>query len=94
MKQTKTKKVKIIEKRKGCLAYDCDKVYYVQLKEGAIASDHTHKHQETIFLMKGEAELILEEEIIHIKAPAKITIPPKAYHKITAITDWIGLEIK
>ena len=86
--------VNIIEQYEWCIAYDCDAVYYVELKAGTSISDHIHEHEETIFLMKGKAEMILGEEKQVVEAPAKLTIPSNVYHKFTAITDVIGLEIK
>ncbi|MCX6753837.1 MAG: cupin domain-containing protein [Candidatus Nomurabacteria bacterium] len=89
-----TEKVKIIEKLEGVIAYDCDKVYYVRLQKGAVLSDHSHNHKETVFLMEGEAEAIIGEKTQIVKAPAKLVIPSNIYHKFTALTDLIGLEIK
>ena len=86
--------VKIVEKYKGVIAYDCDAVYYVQIKKGANLSDHTHNHEETIFLMEGEVEAIIGDKTQTAKAPVKLVIPANVYHKFTALTDLIGLEIK
>lgn len=86
--------VKVIEKRDGCIAYDCEAVSYIILKKGAVASDHVHEKKETVFLMEGNIELVLGSEILLLKAPLKITIQPNTYHKFTALTDSIGLEIK
>lgn len=90
----KVEKVKIIEESDGIIAYDCDVIFYVRLKRGTVLSDHSHNHEETIFLMEGEAEAIIGEKTQVIKAPAKLVIPLNVYHKFTAITDLIGLEIK
>ena len=87
-------KVKIIEKRKGVIAYDCSKVFYIKLKKGTIVSDHNHNHKEVVFIMEGKAEVIIENKKLKIKAPAKLEIPSKVYHKFTAMTDLVGLEIK
>lgn len=89
-----TEEVKIIEQSDEVIAYDCDKIYYVCLKKGGVLSDHTHNHEETVFLMEGEAEVILGDKTERVKAPSKLTIPPNTYHKFTALTDIIGLEIK
>lgn len=89
-----TEEVKIIEKLERVIAYDCDKVYYVCLQKGAVLSDHSHNHEETVFLMEGEAEAIIGEKTQIVKAPAKLVIPSNIYHKFTALTDLIGLEIK
>jgi len=89
-----SEKVKIIEQYDGCIAYDCDAMYYIRLKKGAEASDHSHPHEEIVFLMEGEAEYILGDKKQTVTAPAKIVIPPNTYHKFTAMSDVIGLELK
>lgn len=89
-----TEEVKIIEQSNEVTAYDCDKVYYVRLKKGGILSDHNHGHEETVFLMEGEAEVILGDKKEIVKAPARLVIPSNVHHKFTALTDLIGLEIK
>jgi quercetin dioxygenase-like cupin family protein len=88
------KKIKIVEQFKGCIAYDCDSVLFVRLEKGTIVSDHTHDYEEIIFLMEGEANAIIGDKTQIIKSPVKVVIPPNVYHKFTAITDLIGLEIK
>ena len=87
-------KVKIIEKTKGCTAYDCDVAYYINLKKGEVVSDHIHDSSETLFLMQGEAEMTIGDKMEKIKAPSRLTIPSNKYHKFKALTDLIGLELK
>ena len=87
-------KLQKIEDLNGCIAYDCGKMLYISLEKGAIDSDHSHNYPETVFLMKGEVEIILGEKKESIAAPAKIIIPANTYHKFTAVTEVIGLEIK
>ena len=87
-------KVKTSEEFEGCTAYDCGTVLYIRLVKGTTVSDHTHKHKETVFLMEGEAEVLIGSDKINVIAPAKITIPKNTYHKFTAMTDCVGLEIK
>lgn len=86
--------VKIIQNFEGCKAYDCDLVLYICLEKGAVVSNHTHNHQEIVFLMDGTAEAIIGKDTRIINSPAKVVIPPNVYHKFTAITNLIGLEIK
>lgn len=83
-----------IEEFDGCVAYDCDALLYINLKKGAVASDHSHNHQETIFLMVGEAEAIIGDKTYLVKAPIKVVIPANTFHKFTALTDLVGLELK
>jgi len=86
--------IKIIEQNKEYIAYDCDAMLYVHLQKWAVVSDHTHTHQETVFLMAGTAEMIIGNKIQTIISPKKIVIPANTYHKFTALTEVIGLEIK
>lgn len=87
-------KIELIEKSEGLRAYDCDGVYYIELDKGAIASDHIHNDQEIIYLVKGKAEYTIGNKRQVIKAPTKIIIPPQTYHKFTALTDCVGIEMK
>lgn len=86
--------IKIIEQNKDYVAYDCDTMLYVQLKKWAVVSDHTHSHEETVFIIQGVAEMIIGDKLSTITSPQKIVIPANTYHKFTALTDIIGLEIK
>ena len=86
--------IKIIEEGRGFTAYDCENAYFIEGRKGAIASDHEHDYLDIVFLIKGEVELIIGTKTHHIKAPKKITIPPKIYHKFTALTDVIAIETK
>lgn len=89
-----TKEVKVIKNSKGCLAYNCDTVFYIKLEKGATTSDHSHNHEETIFLIEGEAEVIIGNKTQKVIAPVKLLIPANVYHKFTALTDLIGLEVR
>jgi len=89
-----TEDIKIVEQYEWCIAYDCDKVLYVCLKKWVVESNHRHEHEEVVFLMEGKVEAIIEDKTQIISSPAKIIIPPNTYHKFTALTDVIGLEIK
>lgn len=86
--------VPIIEQEKNYTAYDCDTVYYIQLKKWAVMSEHQHPYPEIWFLMKWEVEAIIGDTTTRIQAPAKLTIPANIYHKFTMLTDGIVLEIK
>ena len=86
--------VHIVEQSDGVLAYDCGPAYYVRLEKGAVVSDHAHRRGETLYLLEGAIEMVIGTKSKRIIAPAKIKIPRKTYHKITALTDATGLEIK
>ena len=86
--------IKIIEQNNEYIAYDCDTMLYVYLKKWGVVSDHTHSHKETIFIIQGTAKMIVGDKTATITSPKKIIIPANTYHKFTALTDVIGLEIK
>lgn len=87
-------KPKIIEESKGVIAYDCGKVLCICLEKGAVVSDHKHRHSETVYLIKGEVEAIIGDKKEIVSAPAKFVIPGNTYHKFTALTDVVGIEVK
>jgi|GEM_PF-1466333 len=82
------------EEYPGATTISCDSFYYIELKKGTTASDHTHNEEETIYFLKGKAEFTLGENTQNIKAPIKITIPPNTYHKFLALNDCTGIEVK
>lgn len=86
--------IKPISEFEGFVVYDCDNVYFFDGKKGSVASDHKHNYPDIVFLLKGEVELIIGNEKHHIKAPKKIIIPSKTYHKFTVLTDVIAIEKK
>lgn len=86
--------IPIMEQTKEYIAYDCDVITYIRLQKWATVSDHTHTYQETVFLIEGTAEIIIWDKHHTINWPKKLVIPPNTYHKFTAHTNIIGLEIK
>ncbi len=78
----------------GFVAYDCDNIYFFVGKKGSIASDHKHNYPDIVFLLEGEVELMIGTKKHNIKAPKKIVIPPRTYHKFTALTDVVAVEKK
>tara|TARA_B100000678_G_C18138711_1_gene473905 strand:- start:294 stop:575 length:282 start_codon:yes stop_codon:yes gene_type:complete len=89
-----TKGLKIIEDKPGCLAYDCEGMYYIELKAGTVASDHIHEEPETIYLVSGTARVEIDNQIQEFTGPVKFTLPGGIHHKVSAITDSIALEVK
>ena len=89
-----TEKLKIIENRRGCLAYDCEETYYIELKAGTIASDHVHKEREVIYLVSGTIKVEINDEAFEFVAPIKFTLPGGIHHKVSAVTDCVALEVR
>lgn len=86
--------VELYEQTEKYIAYDCGPFLYIKSEKGGVFSDHEHTHEEIIFLMEGEVQLVLGNKTETIRAPQKIVIPANTYHKFTALTDCIGIEIK
>lgn len=58
------------------------------LKQGEIAESHVHQTMEEYFLIRrGEAEIIVDNEVFICKTDDFIQIPPKSTHRLRAITD-------
>jgi len=89
-----TEKLNIIENKPGCLAYDCEGVYYIELKAGTVASDHMHKEKEVIYLVSGTIKVEIEDEVFKLVAPIKFTLPGGVHHKVSAVTGCIVLEVR
>ena len=69
--------------------YQSDKFQIFYRNKDSISGDNSENVEEEIYLVSGEAEITLREEVKIIKAPIKIEIPAKTYHKIKALTDII-----
>jgi len=82
------KKIKIIKADKRGVVYECGPAMYVLRKKGTVTADHIHDDiSETLYLVKGKIELTIGKEVEKVKAPMKIEIPKKIYHKILALSD-------
>jgi len=88
----KIEKLKVIRADERGIMYDCDKLKCIERKKGTISADHSHDDKEILYLIKGDIELTVEKNARTVKSPARIEIPPKAYHKLLALSDIILLE--
>ena len=77
----------------GVTTYNCGTVLYINICRDTVVSDHTHAHEETIFLLEGLVQGTIGTETKRILAPAKITIPPNTYHKFVAWTEVRAIEL-
>ncbi len=84
--------LKFIKEKNGFKSYQAEdsmgrefKIYYGE--KDAVAGDNNINPKETIYLIDGEVEIIINNKIETVKAPAEFQIPEKTYHKITALTD-------
>jgi oxalate decarboxylase/phosphoglucose isomerase-like protein (cupin superfamily) len=74
-------------------------------REGSISGNHYHKGKtkskspEILYFVKGRAKLAVEDtktgekEVHEINENTKVEIPAGIYHKVTALTDIIFLEL-
>ncbi len=81
-----------LKKDKRGAVYDCDGFFYVERKKGSVTADHIHKEGETIYLLRGKIEVTIGKASKKIGSPAKFMVPPKAYHKIVALSDIIFIK--
>ncbi len=63
------------------------KIYY--RNKGSISGDNSNNPKEVIYLISGSAGVAIKSSQKTLKAPMKIEIPAKTYHKIKALSDVI-----
>jgi quercetin dioxygenase-like cupin family protein len=63
------------------------------LEKGAILPEHSHPHQQLVYLLEGELLLEMSGQQQIIKAGDSLVIPSDAKHKVTAITAAVALDI-
>jgi len=83
----KLENIKIIKSDERGVIYDCGKLSFISRKKGSTSANHTHKHAEVIYLVKGEIELTIGNETKIVKAPIKFGYASNIYHKLVALTD-------
>ncbi len=77
----------IFKEDKRGIIYDCGDFKFLSRKKGSISADHLHDESEVLFLIDGNIELTVNDEVKIIKEPVKIEIPKNVYHKIKALTN-------
>ncbi len=79
--------LEFIKEKNGFKSYQAKgfKIYYGE--KDAVAGDNNINPKETIYLIDGEVEIIINNKVGTVKAPAEFQVPEKTYHKITALTD-------
>ena len=83
----KLNKIRIIKSDERGRIYDCGKSSFISRKKGSISANHTHEDPEIVYLVKGEIELTIGDEIQIVKAPVMFKTGPNIYHKLIALTD-------
>ena len=88
------KELSIIKSDERGIIYDCDVVKLIVRHKGSIGADHFHEQEEILYLIEGEIEMTVGEEVKNIKAPVKIEITAGLYHKVVALSEIKLLEIR
>jgi quercetin dioxygenase-like cupin family protein len=79
--------INIIKSDDRGIIYDCGTASFITRKKGTISANHTHNEAETIYLVRGEIELTIENETQIVKAPIMFKIGENVYHKLVALTE-------
>jgi quercetin dioxygenase-like cupin family protein len=83
----KLEQIKIIKSDNRGIIYDCGKSNFISRQKGTVSANHQHDDHEIIYLVAGEIELTIGDEIKIVKAPMKFEIASNTYHKLVALTD-------
>ena len=69
-----------------------DSVYGIFIiKKGCPSFLHWHKEPETYFFMHGNGVMILGNEVINIKSPQIVNIPPKVQHNVIPYSSYVTI---
>ena len=83
----KLNKISIIKSDERGIIYDCGNSKFISRKKGTISANHKHEDPETVYLVKGEVELTIDDETQTVKAPMMFKSDSNVYHKLVALTD-------
>jgi mannose-6-phosphate isomerase-like protein (cupin superfamily) len=62
-------------------------IVYVEVEPGKSSKKHYHPLvEETYYILSGDAEMILDDEVATLKPGQLVYVPPKAEHKITNLS--------
>ena len=81
------KEIEIIKSDERGIIYACGKASFISRKKGTVSANHTHEDPEIVYLVKGEAELTIDDETKTVKAPIMWKTDSRVYHKLVALTD-------
>jgi quercetin dioxygenase-like cupin family protein len=84
--------MKLVKRCKGSKVYEDDFIRLILIERGAIRGEHVHPKEETLYLISGKSNLIIEDKKIRLNSPSKILIPKNTSHIIKSITDSIIIE--
>jgi quercetin dioxygenase-like cupin family protein len=63
------------------------------LEKSAVLPDHSHVHEQLVYVLKGEISLELGGEKLNLVTGDSIVIPPNVKHKVIALTKTVALDI-
>ncbi len=81
------KEIEIMKDDERGVLYQCGEARFIFRKKGSMSANHTHADPETLWLVEGEIEMTVGDEVKILKAPIGIDIEPNTYHKVMALTD-------
>ena len=81
--------MKLIKENSKGKTYQAKGFKILYRNKDAISGDNSINVRETLYLIKGSAEVTLRNTVKIIKAPAKFKFPAKTHHKIKALTEII-----
>lgn len=84
--------MKLVKNCKGSKIYEDEFIRLILMKKKAIRGEQVHPKEETIYLVSGKSDLIIEGKELKLTAPSKILIPKSTPHIIKSITDSIVIE--
>ena len=57
-----------------------------EFEAGTLLPEHSHPHEQIIYVTEGVFDLAVEDETYHLEAGMVVVIPPNAHHSGTSIT--------
>ena len=58
---------------------------YFEIQPDADPDPHTHEHEQLVYIIKGEVEFVVGEEVLHMKAGDLVVVPPNVLHSLKVI---------
>jgi quercetin dioxygenase-like cupin family protein len=63
------------------------------LEKGAVLPEHSHIHEQLVYLVSGELVLEINGELFQMAVGDSIVVPSNAVHKATAVVPSVVLDI-
>lgn len=63
------------------------------LEKGAVLPDHSHAHEQLVFLLSGRIKMEIGDQLIELNPRDSLVIPPNVKHNATALEKSVALDI-